>query len=141
MIDVEHIVFSKVYSAIHTEYPNAQITSEPVEKLAVFPAIVIEEIDNRTYKKSLDEAGNEHHATLTYEINVYSNKQNGNKLEAKDIMQIADTVMQSLYATREVTTAIPMVDRTIYRLYARYKVIVDEGETTGDDTTYYCYRK
>lgn len=141
MIDVEHIVFDKLYTAIIAEFPNCNISSEPVEKSAVFPAVTIEEIDNRTYKRSLDNANHEHHATLTYEINVYSDKQNGNKLEAKDIMKVADTVMQSLFATREVTTALPMVDRTIYRLYARYKVIVEEGETVGDNTTYWTYRK
>lgn len=140
MIDVEHIVFDTVYNAVSTAHPTATITSVPVEEFASFPTVTLMEIDNRTYSKSLDEANHEHHATITYEANVYTDNQVGRKTEAKAILDTVDMTMQSMGFVRTLTTALPTVDRTLYRLYARYRVIVAEGETIGDDTVYQTYR-
>ena len=83
----------------------------------------------------------EHHAEVQYAVNVYSNKQTGAKLEAKAIMNIADNAMQGMKFWRTMTRQVPNVDRTIYRLIARYRAVVGEPTQVGDDLVFQMYQK
>lgn len=141
MIDVEKIVFNTVYNAVKAVSPNAAVYGETVERAAKFPSVTVMETDNVTYKKTLDDANHEHHAQVTYEINVYSDKQKGNKKECRAILAAADAAMQGMNFVRLMTTQLPNVDRTIYRMYARYRAIVEEGITEEGTTSYRVYRK
>lgn len=142
MIDIENIVFDHLYTAVTTVSPDANVISETVEEMAKFPAVTVQEINNITYTKSNTEKAEEHNAIVTYEINVYSDKQKQNKSECKKIMKAVDAEMLSMGFYRILTTRLPDVDRTIYRIYARYRGIVDTGTTDDDgNTVYRIYRK
>ena len=141
MIDIENKVLSVVREAVLAQYPTASVYGEYVEVPASFPCVTVTEDTNYTYVYTKDEQLAEHHAEVQYAVNVYSNKQTGAKLEAKAIMNIADNAMQSMKFWRTMTRQVPNVDRTIYRLIARYRAVVGEPTQVGNDLVFQMYQK
>ena len=141
MIDIENKVLSVVREAVLAQYPTASVYGEYVEVPASFPHVSVTEDTNYTYVYTKDEQLAEHHAEVQYAVNVYSNKQTGAKLEAKAIMNIADNAMQGMKFWRTMTRQVPNVDRTIYRLIARYRAVVGEPTQVGDDLVFQMYQK
>ena len=141
MIDIENKVLSVVREAVLAQYPGASVYGEYVEVPASFPCVTVTEDTNYTYVYTKDEQLAEHHAEVQYAVNVYSNKQTGAKLEAKAIMNIADNAMQGMKFWRTMTRRVPNVDRTIYRLIARYRAVVGEPTQVGDYLVFQMYQK
>lgn len=140
MIDIEKLVYTTVHDAIRAQFPTCSISDEPPEETAKFPHVTIRETGNRTYSKTLDNAPTEHHAKVTFDIDVYSDKQNGRKKVCKQILDIADATMQEMLFTRIMKNELPTVNRTIMRLKGRYEAVVEEPETTGGNTVFQMYR-
>lgn len=142
MIDVENLVIDTVSKAIKASaYQITNVSSEYTDTPSSFPFVSIVEADNYTYRKTQDDDLKEHHTNVMYEVNVYSNKTNGKKTEAKKIMEIVDTALQNIKFTRTVKQEIPNKDKTIYRIIARYEAVIGEGQTIGKDTVYQVFRR
>ena len=142
MIDIENKVLDTVFAAVRTSYTNAQCYGEYVAVPASFPCVCLWEANNTTYKPSRDESLQEHQANLMYECNVYSDKANGKKKEARAIAKLVDATMQSMKFTRTFMQSIPNLDRTIYRINLRWEAVAGEPIVTdGGNTTYQMYRK
>ena len=142
MIDIENKVIDTVFAAVRTAYTNAECYGEYVAVPAAFPCVCLYEANNTTYKGSLDDSTKEYQANLMYECNVYSDKANGKKAEARGIAKIIDDQMRGMKFTRTFMQPIPNVDRTIYRITMRWEAIAGEPITTsGNDTIYQMYRK
>ena len=141
MIDIETKILSVVRDAVLAQYPNASVYGEYVEVPDSFPCVTVTEETNYTYTRSLDAELGEHHAELQYAINVYSDKQSGAKLEAKKILDIADNAMQGLRFYRTMSRQVPNVDRTIYRVLARYHAVVSAPVESGNDLVYEIFQK
>ena len=129
MIDIENYVFTALNNAIKERYPDAVVVGDYIEELATYPTVTITEIRNATVRRMQDDAPTEHYATITYEINAYSNERIGKKEIAKDIIDICDGVMLGLKFVKGLTRRLPAIDhlRTVYRMYARYTAVVGEG--------------
>ena len=146
MIDIENLVFDTVYNALHTIYPNANITSGYDEQMATYPTVIVRETNNVPYQKMNTDDCAENYARLTYEVEVFSNKADTARSECKAILKDADTVMQGMKFRRIHKNRPLNIDRTLYRQYARYEVIVgkpyvvDEGLQT-ERTVYPMYRR
>lgn len=141
MIDIENKVLSVVRDAVLAQFPNAVVYGEYVDVPASFPCVTVTEDTNYTYVYSKDEQVEEHHADVQYAVNVYSDLQTGAKLEARDILKVADDAMQGMKFWRTMTRQVPNVDRTIYRLIARYHAIVGEPTQVGNDLVYQIYQR
>lgn len=135
MTDIENLVCDRVFRAVNAAYPNAVCYSEYVEIPAAFPCVTVYEADNRTYRPSDDEQLADHQVHVMYECNVYSDKQNGKKAEAKAIADIVDSTMQSIKFTRNMRSQIPNQDRTIYRVTMRFEAVVGEPIVDANGTT------
>ena len=127
MIDVETKVFSTVAAAFTAAYPDGSRYGEPVDTPAKFPCLTLVEEDNATYEKSQDTDLTEHHATLLYTANVYSNKSSGAKQECKAIMALVDAEMQRMGFTRLFCNQTKNLDSKIYRMTARYRGVIDRS--------------
>jgi len=136
MIDVENMVVNAVYNAVRAVYPTANITSTYQDVPSSFPCVSILEEDNYAYRKTQDNDLREHHTNVMYSVNVYSNKKNGKKEEAKDIMRIVDETLQDIKFTRTMKTPIRNIDPTIFRITARYEAVIEERK----GNTYQVYR-
>ena len=149
MIDVENLVFDTFYNQFQTLHADANITAGYDEKNAVFPCVIVRQTNNQPYRQSATDDCAENHTRLTFEVEVISDKANTGRSECDELIADADTIMQSMKFRRIHLNRPINVDRTLWRVYARYEVIVDKGITTvtgtGDEivstTTYHMYRR
>lgn len=128
MIDCESVIFSRVAVVFDAAYPDGSRYSEAVDAPAKFPCLILIEDDNATYQRSLDTDLHEHHATLLYTANAYSNKTSGAKQECKAIMALVDEQMQQMGFTRLFCNQTKNLDSKIYRMAARYRAVISEDD-------------
>ena len=140
MIDIESIVFDTVYNAVITAYPTARIDAGYVEKSATFPAVSVIETNSIPVQRTSTDDSSENYTRLYYEVNIYSDKQDTAKTEARGIAKVVDAAMQTLKAYRTMMHQLPNQDRTIFRLYMRYELIVREF-TKDSKPAYQAYRR
>lgn len=127
MINVESIVFDKISKVIRKSYPNISVASEYLKSPSQFPFVSIVEIDNVAYDKTQTSGSLENHASVFYEVNIYSNKTSGKKSECKAIASLIDDEFATLGFSRTMLQPIPNVDdATIYRMTGRYKGVVSK---------------
>ncbi len=146
MIDIENYIVTKIEEAVTAEYPGADVLADYIEKMAAFPTVTVTQIQNETLRRMQDEEPTEHYARVTFEVNVYCNDRLGKKAGCKRILDLVDGVMFPMKFTRRPLRQLPAIDhsRTIYRMYARYTAVVDEGTVVEEDgeekTVYHMYR-
>lgn len=144
MIDIENMVIDTVSKAVKdaysATYPGLTIQGRSVDVPESFPCVTVEEIGNTVYRKTQDESV-ENEATVTYDINVYTNNGSTKKSAAKKIANTVDTAMKGLNFTRLLKTPTPNVDRTIYRYTLRYEAVVGSKIGTGANAYYPIYRR
>ena len=127
MINIENEIFSSVAEKVRAEYPNIFMTGEYVKSPSSFPAVSLVEMDNSVYTSTQTSTELENHASLMYELDVYSNKTKGKKSECKAIASLIDNEMARLGFSRMMLQPIPnMDDATIYRIKGRYKAVVSK---------------
>ena len=122
MIDLENEVFNNVAVALRSAYQGISIYGEYVETPSSFPCVTLVEDDNSEIENNVTLARltGESASNLMYTANVYSNLKTGKKAQAKAIMDVIDTQMHNMGFIRTMRSQLPNVDRTIYRVTARY---------------------
>ena len=132
MIDIELDLFNTIKTAIETAHSNAYVTSVYVPVPAKLPAVSIMERDNAVYERSRTGDRIENAVSVMFEVNVYSNKVNGKKKEAKAIAATVDNEFLDHGFTRTFFDEIPNEkDATIYRLVMRYEAVIEAEGTTA----------
>lgn len=127
MIDIENEVFTQIAAKLREEFNGISVYGEYTKAPAKFPAVSIEEKANTVYQRTQDSGNIENHASLMYEVNVYSNKKSGKKSECKDIFSVIDDEFSAMGFTRILKDTIPnLEDATIYRMIGRYTAIVSK---------------
>lgn len=121
MIDLENEIFNNVAVALRSAYQGISIYGEYVESPSSFPSVSLVEDDNSEIVSNTTLYRNPETASnLMYTANVYSNLKTGKKAQAKAIMDVVDAQMRSMGFSRTMRSQLPNVDRTIYRVTARY---------------------
>ena len=129
MINIESELFNLVSTKVRAVYPDVFMTGEYVKSPPSFPAVSMIEQDNASYTNTQTSTEYENHASLMYEIDIYSNKTKGKKSECKAIATLIDEEMAFYGFTRMMLQPIPnMDDATIYRIKARYKAVVSKDK-------------
>lgn len=129
MIDVESEVFTKVAGTLRETFPGVSLTGEYVRKPPSFPHVSIEVQDSSVETAYQTSADAECYSAVLVEVNVYSNKTSGKKMECKAILKLVDDLMFRLNFTRISCSPVPnMEDASIYRMTARYRAVTD-GKT------------
>lgn len=129
MIDIENEVFTRVANVVRAEYPDVYMVGEYVKAAPKFPCVSLVEMDNKSYQPTEDSGSVENHASLMYEVNIYSNKSVGKKAECKAISVLIDEQMLALGFARTMLQPIPnLEDATIYRMVGRYSAIVSKNK-------------
>lgn len=129
MIDIESQIFTMLYDAIKSVYPNCDVKSELDLEPAKSPAVMIEEVNNSSNAQTATTTSTENHAIVDYEINIFSSKASGRKSEAKAILSLIDSVMTEWNFQRLMTNPVSLSDSTRYRLVTRYTAVVGKDET------------
>lgn len=143
MIDIENKIFDTIFNAVTASaaYPNADVTTGYDEKTAVFPCVVVEEVNNAPYRRANTDNCAENYTRLTYEVSVYTDNVNTAKSVGKDILNIVDNALQGLKFRRIHKNKPLNIARTIFRQYGRWEVIVGKPITIGDKVIYQMYRR
>lgn len=129
MIDVENEVFNAVATDVRAKYPDIYMVGEYVKTPPKFPCVSLVEMDNQSYQQTEDSGSVENHASLMYEVNIYSNKTVGKKAECKAIAALIDERMLALGFARTMLQPIPNLDdATIYRMVGRYSAVISKNK-------------
>ena len=126
MIDLESDIFNAVAIALRTAHPGVFVTGEYVDAPPSFPAVSIIEIGNHVSNRYRT-AKIENAVVSTFEVNVYSNKAAGKKMEAKELANTLDTAFEAIGFTRTMRNQVANFnDATIFRIICRYEAIIDK---------------
>ena len=129
MINVENEIFSTVAESVRQAYPSAFISGEYIKTPPKFPFVSIVEMSNIAYDRTQSSGSLENHASLMYEVNVYSNETSGKKSECKAIAALIDDELATLGFSRTMLQPIPDVDdATIYRMTGRYTAVISKDK-------------
>ena len=130
MINIESQVFEKVISALEAISSSIDVKSVTTYEPSVFPCVCIEEADNSVYEGTRDSSTIENHATLMYEVNIYSNKSYGAKAECKSLLATVDATLAGYNFTRISSGPSPLTinNPMKYRITARYEVVSSSDE-------------
>ena len=129
MIDVENEVFNSVATDVRAKYPDIYMVGEYVKTPPKFPCASLVDTDNESYQQTEDSGSVENHASLMYEVNIYSNKTVGKKSECKAIAALIDERMLALGFARTMLQPIPNLDdATIYRMVGRYSAVISKNK-------------
>ena len=130
MIDIENDIFNTVATVVRATFPDIYMVGEYVKTPPKFPFVSLVEMDNRSYQRTEDSGSTENHASVMYEVNVYSNRTTGKKSECKAIAAVIDEQMCALGFARTMLQPIPNLDdATIYRMVGRYSAIISKDRT------------
>ena len=88
MIDFSNEIFNAVAKHLRSLYKGIQVKGEYVATPAKFPTVTIDEIGN--IPTELDSAATNKYADVVYRVQVFSNKANGKRAEAREIYKAVD---------------------------------------------------
>lgn len=129
MIDIENEVFNSVATEVRAKYPGVYMVGEYVKTPPKFPCVALVEMDNQSYQRTEDSGSSENHISVMYDVNIYSNKTVGKKMECKAIAALIDERMLALGFARTMLQPIPNLDdATIYRMVGRYSAVISKNK-------------
>lgn len=127
MIDIENDVFNEVATELRSQHNGIWVAGEYIDSPAKFPAVTIVEADNRVFER-MRTRKIENAVRVMYEVQIFSNKANGKKAEAKAIADTADGVFERLGLTRTMRSQVAnLKDATIYRIVCRYEAVIGKN--------------
>lgn len=125
MIDFLYEIFDTVAVAVRNDHEGTTVIGEYTRSPSKFPTVTLDEIANVTMGNLVDSSDEEKYSGVTYRIQVFSNKQNGKKAEAREIFATADKIMLNLGFRRVTYTTTPEIyESTIYSITATYEAVI-----------------
>lgn len=125
MIDKLNEIFTSVATSVRSKHTGTTVTGEYTRKPSKFPAVTLDEIQNVVVDRLEDSSNAENFASVTYRLQVFSNKRTEKKAEAREIFATADAEMRRMGFRRVTYTTTPEIyDSTIYNITATYEAVV-----------------
>lgn len=132
MIDKEYEVYTRVREALDK---SIDMTTVYVNKPRHFPYVFMQQTDDYTVYE--DGSVNEKYAALSFDINIFSNLQEGRHEECKRIAKTIDSVMRAMNfqrtamvplrdSTQTTVYGVDVHDQTVSRLVLRYEGVASE---------------
>ena len=149
MIDIESLVFDTVYNQLNQQFSTIYVTAGFDERKASYPSVIVRETGNVPYQRGNTDSCAENFTTVTYEIEVISNKCDMGRSECKKILSAVDDIMTGMKFRRIYKSNPSNINRSAFNQFARYEAIVGKGVTTvtgtGNEvvstTTFQMYRR
>jgi hypothetical protein len=119
-------VFTAVAKTVRKAHTGTTVSGEYTRTPSKFPAVTLDETENIMVDRLEDSSNEERYIGVTYRLQVFSNKQNGKKAEARSIFDTADAEMRRM-GFRRVSYAITpeIYSSTIYEITATYEACID----------------
>lgn len=124
MIDFCNEIFNAVAKDLRAAYKGIKVVGEYVQSPTAFPTVTIDETQNRPVHK--DSAVQNKYAQVTYRVQVFSNKANGKRAQAREIYGRVDEKLQSLgFQAVSYTTTPAIYNSEVYSITATYEGVID----------------
>ena len=131
MIDYLNEIFNTLAQAVREAHEDIAVSGEYTRQPSRFPMVTLDETANVTASATIDSSDEEKYASLSYRLQVFSNKQSGKKAEARAIFASADAVMRGMGFRRMTYSTTPEIyESTIYSITATYEAIVGANGVT-----------
>lgn len=125
MIDFNNEVFTTVAKTVRDSHAGVTVIGENTRKPSKFPTVTVDESENVMVDRLEDSSKEEKFAGVTYRLQVFSNKQNGKKAEARDIFATADAEMRRMGFRRVTYSTTPEIyESTVYEIAATYEAVI-----------------
>lgn len=124
MIDYENQIYTKVATALRSNFTGIDIKGILTLTPSVFPTVCIQEADNFSDPDARDTESTDRIANVTYEINIIT-KSTKPKSEAKSIFAVADNAFRAMGFTRTFKADLSSTVEE-FRLFGRYEAAIDE---------------
>ena len=119
MIDYLNQVFNAVYNAVTSEYGDIDIKGEYVNTPSSFPCVTFDELSN--VSSNLDN-GEIKFTDVQYRVQVFSNKANGKRGEARAIFKTIEECLYGLNLTCKTFTTTPTIyNSNVYEIQATFE--------------------
>lgn len=125
MLDFSNEIFTAVAAPVRKAHRGITVIGEHTRNPSKFPCLTLDETQNVTMGNLADSSQTEKFVGLTYRLQVFSNKTNGKKAEARAIFATADNVMLAMGFQRITYSTTPEIyESTIYSITATYEAVV-----------------
>ncbi len=125
MIDFLNEAYTGVATEVRAVYPLVNMSGEYTRRPAKFPALTLDEISNVMVDYLEDSSNEEKFAGVTYRLQVFSNKKNEKKAEARAIFTVADAKMRSMGFRRVTYSTTPeLYEASVYTITATYEGVI-----------------
>lgn len=126
MLDFSNEIFNAVATDLRSFYPGIKVVGENVDTPTSFPTVTIDETQN--IPAHMDSAVHNKYAQVQYRVQVFTNKKNGKRAQARKIYGQVDTLLQTLgfYAISYSTTP-AIYNSDVYCITAIYTGVIDRN--------------
>lgn len=120
MQDFSNEIFTKIKDRVQEVHGSSvKVVGEYVDMPKTFPCVAIDEISN--VPAELDSSGEPKFYAVTYRVQVFSNKKNGKRSEARAIYAtIADEMYSMNLIGKTYTTTPEVYNASIYQIRATF---------------------
>lgn len=123
MIDFSNEIFSTVAESLRSAFEGITVKGEYIDVPSQFPTVTIDEIRNIPF--SVDGAKLNKYASVTYRVQVFSNKEDGKRAEARKIYSHVDELLQQYNLQCESFATTPTIyNSDIYSINATHSGVV-----------------
>lgn len=125
-------IYTNIVNAVTDAFPTAYCAGriEPIPDH--FPAVYARMIGFSIPVNSVSLTFDSHLERPTYEVQVFSAKENDAGQEAYDIMRVVGSVMASMGFLCDMVEPIDNIDPTVFRIVGRWHRIIGDGDTVED---------
>lgn len=124
-----HEIFNKLATDVNTTSRPVYITSRFEPVWDSFPAVYATETSHRDVKRYVNLDYTDVVKEVTWEVQVFSNKQVGAIDEAHGIMIDIETSFREMKFIETYCAETPYNDRTVYRVVARFERVIAHADT------------
>ena len=120
MQDFSNEIFTKIKDRVHEVHGSSvKVVGEYVDMPKTFPCVAIDEIYN--VPAELDSGESQKGCDVTYRVQIFSNKKNGKRSEARAIFSTISDEMYSMNLIGKTYTTTPEVyNASIYQIRATF---------------------
>ena len=123
-------IYTMVANAVLANYPTCFFTNAFIYAPSKFPCVALVLSDDGTRYDTRDSSKQDKFRDITVTVDVFSNKADGKKTEAEDIMQIVfDTLFPLNFHQVSCRPASNMNNASIYKITATFVATIDSNGT------------
>lgn len=129
MVDIENVIINRIDKVLAAAGYKDILGSTYQDLPAEFPWVFLEQSDTYEEPGYHKSSRVNNYDSVTFEVDIYSNKAKASKSECKKILAVIDAEMVSLGFSRLVAQPMrPTSEMYKARLFARYRGIVDANK-------------